>query len=129
MATWEDVRQYIHTNYRVADEAPGVVRMIFDLGNGRAQNVFVSSKAVGAYEYLSIWTPVCHESRMPARDALVRNADLTLGALALAPDGTMILRQSVPLKDLDIDEFEVPLRTLTQLGDMLEQQYAVADQY
>jgi hypothetical protein len=129
MATWENLRQYIHSKYQVADEAPGVVRMMFDVGGGRSQNVFVSGKTMGDFEYLVIWTPICHESQMPARDALVRNAGMPIGALALAPDGTMILRHSAPLKDLDIDEFDMPLSALTQAGDMLERQFSMTDQF
>jgi hypothetical protein len=35
MATWNDLRQYIHSQYQGFDEAPGVIRLIFNLGNGR----------------------------------------------------------------------------------------------
>jgi hypothetical protein len=129
MATWESLLQYIRSHYQVAGEGPGAVRLMFDLGNGRSQNVVVSGKQVGDFEYLAIWTPVCHESQISAREALLRNTNMALGALALVEDGTMILRHTAPLKDLDVDEFEVPLRALTQAGDMLEQQFGTADQY
>jgi hypothetical protein len=129
MATWNDLRQYIYSHYQVTEEAPGVVRLVFDLGNGRIQNVFVSGKMMGDFEYLVIWTPVCHESQISAREALLRNMNMPIGALALVDDGTVILRHSAPLKDLDADEFDVPLRALTGAGDMLEQQFAMVDQY
>ena len=129
MATWESLRQYIHSKYQVADEAPDGLRLIFDLGNGRKQNVVVVGKTMGNYEYMAIWTPVCNESQLSARDALLRNATMPLGALALAPDGTVILRHTAPLKDLDPDEFDVPLGALTQAGDMLEREFTMADQF
>lgn len=129
MATWETLRQHIYSRYQVTQEAPGVIRLLFDLGNGRSQNVFVSGKTAGAFEYMDIWTPICHESQIAARDALIRNATMPLGALGLVPDGTIILRYSAPLKDLDVDEFEVPLEGLTRGGDMLEQELAVADRF
>jgi hypothetical protein len=129
MATWESLRQYIHSRYQVIDEQPGVLRMMFDLGNGRSQNVLVSGKAVGTYEYMVIWTPVCNESQISARDALVRNANMAIGSLGLVPDGTIILRHSAPLKDLETDEFDIPLQAITQAGDMLERELAVADRF
>jgi hypothetical protein len=129
MATWESLRQYIHSKYQVADEAPDGLRLIFDLGNGRKQNVVVVGKTMGNYEYMVMWTPICHESQISARDALVRNATMPLGALALAPDGTVLLRHTAPLKDLDTDEFDVPLGALTQAGDMLEREFTMADQF
>jgi hypothetical protein len=129
MATWNDLRQYIHSQYQVFDEAPDVIRLIFNLGNGRTQNVLVSGKQAGAFEYFVIWTPICHESQISARDALVRNATMSIGALGLVPDGTVILRYSAPLKDLDVDEFNVPLQGLTMAGDMLEQEFSGADRF
>ena len=129
MATWESLRQHIHSRYQVTQEAPGVIRLMFDLGNGRSQNVFVSGKTAGAFEYMDIWTPICHESQISARDALIRNATMPIGALGLVPDGTIILRYSAPLKDLDADEFEVPLQGLTRGGDMLEQELSGGDRF
>jgi hypothetical protein len=129
MATWESLRQHIYARYQVTQEAPGVIQLMFDLGNGRSQNVFVSGKNAGAFEYMSMWTPICHESQIAARDALLRNATMPIGALGLVPDGTIILRYSAPLKDLDVDEFEVPLQGLTWGGDMLEQELSVGDRF
>jgi len=129
MATWESLRQYIYSRYQVMEEQPGVLRMMFDVGGGRTQNVLVSGKNVGAFEYMVIWTPICHESQISARDALVRNASMPIGSLGLVPDGTIILRHSAPLKDLEPDEFEVPLQAITQGGDMLERELAVADRF
>jgi len=129
MATWESLRQYIYSRYQVLEEQPGVLRMMFDVGDGRTQNVLVSGKNVGAFEYMVIWTPICHESQISARDALVRNASMPIGSLGLVPDGTIILRHSAPLKDLEPDEFEVPLQAITQGGDMLERELAVADRF
>jgi len=129
MATWETLRQHIYSRYQVTQEAPGVIQLLFDVGNGRSQNVFVSGKSAGAFEYMSMWTPICHESQISARDALIRNAAMPIGALGLMPDGTIILRHSAPLKDLDVDEFEVPLQGLTLGGDMLEQELSVGDRF
>jgi len=129
MATWASLRQYIHSRYQVMEEQPGVLRMMFDVGDGRTQNVLVSGKSVGAFEYMVIWTPICHESQISARDALVRNANMPIGSLGLVPDGTIILRHSAPLKDLEPDEFDVPLQAITQGGDMLERELAVADRF
>ena len=129
MATWESLRQYIYSRYQVLEEQPGVLRMMFDVGGGRTQNVLVSGKNVGAFEYMVIWTPICHESQISARDALVRNASMPIGSLGLVPDGTSILRHSAPLKDLEPDEFDVPLQAITQGGDMLERELAVADRF
>ena len=128
MATWNDLRQYIYSHYQVTQEAPGVIRLIFNLGNGRTQNVLVSGKQAGSFDYFVIWTPICHEGQISARDAMVRNATMSIGALGLV-DGTVILRWSAPLKDLDPDEFDVPLQGLAIAGVMLEKEFTGADRF
>jgi hypothetical protein len=129
MATWETLRQYIASNYVIAAQDPMSVRLVFDLGNGRSQNVMVVGHMEAGYEYVVIWTLVCHESQISLRDALLRNMHMPVGHLAMAENGAVVLRHTAPLKDLDIDEFEVPLRAVTQAGDMLEAQYTMVDQY
>jgi hypothetical protein len=119
MATWETLRQYIASNYVIAAQDPMSVRLVFDLGNGRSQNVMVVGHMEAGYEYVVIWTLVCHESQISLRDALLRNMHMPVGHLAMAENGAVVLRHTAPLKDLDIDEFEVPLRAVTQAGDML----------
>jgi hypothetical protein len=52
---------------------------------------------------------------------MVRNATMSIGALGLV-DGTVILRWSAPLNDLDPDEFDVPLQGLAIASDMLEKE-------
>jgi hypothetical protein len=129
MATWQDLRQYVKSNYQVlSEEADGTMRLVFDLGNGRHQNVVVAGKVAANVEYAVIWTPVCDEAQLPAREALARNMGMPIGALALM-DGTIILRDTVLLKDLDVDEFEVPFRAITQAGDMLQYEFSRADPY
>ena len=69
--------------------------------------------------------------RARSRPATLSSATRTcpIGSLGLVPDGTIILRHSAPLKDLEPDEFDVPLQAITQGGDMLERELAVADRF
>jgi hypothetical protein len=60
---------------------------------------------------------------------MVRNATMSIGALGLMPDGTVIRRWIAPLKDLDADEFNVPLQGLAMADDMLEQELSGADRF
>ena len=129
MATWYDLQQYIKSRYPIMSEAPdGTLRLLFTLGNGRQQNVVVAGKVAAGIEYAVIWTPVCDEAHLPAREALIRNMGMPVGALGLM-DGTVILRHTVLLKDLDADEFEVPFQALIQAGDMLQAEFLHADTY
>jgi hypothetical protein len=127
MATWESLRRYIKSAYNVTDDDLDHLRLIFNVGNGRTQNVIVAKQMLGEDEWAEIWTPICEESQISARDALLRNAQIVVGAIGLLEGGGVIFRHSIPLKDLDLPEFEVPFHMITHYGDKLEQEFAGVD--
>ena len=129
MATWESLCRYIKSRYKVADYDLNQLRLIFDLGNGRSQNVIVGKQMLGDDEWAEIWTPICNEGEISAREALLRNRQMVVGALALVKDGPVIFRHSLPLRDLDIAEFEVPFHMIINFGDKLEQDFTEVDKY
>jgi hypothetical protein len=62
---------------------------------------------------------VCRADQIDPRDALSRNGSMVVGGLALEGD-LVIFRHSLPLADLDPDEFETPLRIAVTFGDKRE---------
>lgn len=41
MATWADLNDYVHATYRTTDISPRALELLFDLGGGRSQLVWV----------------------------------------------------------------------------------------
>ncbi|MEA2492125.1 MAG: hypothetical protein QOJ29_36 [Thermoleophilaceae bacterium] len=129
MATWETLRSYIKSNYIVSKDELTILSLQFDVGGNRSQVVVVAKEMLGNYEWAQIGTPVGTEADLNPRDALVRNWGFTVGALAMMDDGTLWFRHSLPLKDLDIDEFEVPFHLVVNFGDKLEQEITGGDRF
>ena len=129
MATWEGLRSYIKSNYVVGVEEPEIMGLDFSLDEGRSQKVVVRKLQLGTDEWVEISTPVCQESEIPARDALLKNGQMVVGALAMMDDGMIYFRHSLPLKDLDIDEFEVPFHLAVSFGDQLEREIVGINRY
>src|SRR5262249_35916867 len=129
MATWEGLRSYIKSNYVIGMDEPEVLGLDFTLDDDRSQKVLVRKMMLGPDEWVEIATPVCQESELSARDPLVRNAQMVVGGLALDSDGTIYFRHSLPLKDLDIDEFVVPFHLAVSFGDELEREIVGANRY
>lgn len=122
MATWESLRSYVKTNYNVTKDDLNCMGLLFGLGEGRSQLVLVGKRLLGDMEWAEIVTPVCKESDIAPRDALLRNSKMVVGGLLLEEDGTVYFRHSFPLKDLDVDEFEVPFQLAVGFGDALEKE-------
>lgn len=71
---------------------------------------------------MQISTAVCTEDEIDPRDALKRNAAMTIGGLALLDSGLVIFRHTFPLVNLDPEEFEQPLHVAVGFGDQLERE-------
>src|SRR5437660_6807994 len=41
MATWSSLTEYVRSRYKIADEKPGSMKLIFDVGDLRSQVVFL----------------------------------------------------------------------------------------
>ena len=41
MASWGALNVYIHSNYKVADETPSLIKLIFEMPDERSQMVLV----------------------------------------------------------------------------------------
>ena len=129
MASWETLRSYVKSNYTIGFEDSDMLGLDFELPNGRTQKVFVRKLMLGDDEWAEIGTPVCNEQDISPRDALLRNGEMIVGGLVLWQDGTVLFRHSMPLKDLDLDEFEVPFKLAIQFGDALEQELVGVDRF
>ena len=128
MASWDGLRNYIKSNYIVAMDELDVLGLDFRLENGRTQKVVVRRTALSSAEWIQILTPVCEEGDIAPREALIKSGEMIVGGLVLL-DGTIYFRHSLPLKDLDIDEFEVPFHLAVGFGDRLEREIVGVDRY
>jgi hypothetical protein len=128
MASWDGLRNYIKANYTIGMDELDVLGLDFRLDNGRTQKVMVNRQTLNGADWVQILSPVCEEAEIAPRDALVRSADMVVGGLVLI-DGTIYVRHSLPLKDLDIDEFEVPFHLAVGFGDRLEREIVGIDRY
>jgi len=129
MTNWEVLKDHIKANYVLKEESGDVVATVIGLDSGRRQAVYVRRLLLEGAEWAEISTPVCVEADISAREALERNGELVVGALALLRSGTVMYRHSFPLKDLDIDEFEVPFRVIASEGDRLEDELTGMDNF
>jgi hypothetical protein len=121
MANWDTLRQHIAKNYKISKDEGDLLGLLFQVEGGRTQLVFVRKMMLGNYEWAEISTPVCKESDITPKDAMVRNGAMVVGGLCLRDDMVMF-RHALPLKDLDIDEFEVPFQLSVAYGDQLEKE-------
>jgi len=131
MASWEGLRSHIKSNYNVAGDELEFMMLGFQLDSGRTQKIVVRKLTLGRDEWAEISSPVCRVADIDPGEALRRNGQMVFGGLAVADwDNEMVIfRHSLPLKDLDVDEFEVPFHVAVNFADALEQELTGGDQF
>lgn len=130
MATWQDLANYIRAHYKVAEEAPGMMKLIFDTGDLRSQVVMVWRVTLndGAEEWLQIESPFAELGTVDLGRALQEVGQIVCGGLAIVGN-VLTIRHAAPLENLNINEFERPLGLVTNTADRLEHILSGGDQF
>ena len=130
MATWQDLANYVRSNYKISDEAPNMIKLVFDTGNLRSQVVLLWRLELegGAEQWLQIESPFANRHAVDVNRVLDEMTSMVCGGLGIYGD-VLTLRHAVPLENMNINELERPLHLVTQTADRLEQMFVGGDQF
>lgn len=130
MATWENLCGYIKDNYDIAGEEPGhMIRLGFRLSEERTHMVIVSLTDVGdGHPWAQIESPIGPIESIDMRLAAELVGDALCGGLVAHHD-MLLVRHAVPLPELDVHDFEAPLRVVVGTADALELRFTGIDDY
>src|SRR5262245_43531013 len=123
MATWNDLVTYVHSNYKIADQNTNMIKLVFETGNLRSQVVVLWHVTLsnGTEEWVQIESPFGEFGSVDLSRALQEIGNTVCGGMAMA--GNLVtFRHSIPLANLNINEFESPLALVTTTADRLERQ-------
>jgi hypothetical protein len=130
MTTWHSLADYVRSNYQVGDEGPNRIKLVFEVGDMRTQVVFLWRQLLmdGTEEWLQIESPVGRVDSMNLRAVLDEVGAMVCGGAAIM-DGVLFIRQAMPISNLEINEFERPLRLVTSSADALERKFVGGDEF
>ena len=123
MATQQEVRNFIKSNYNCDELDNGSFKTVFDLGGGRSQLVFLT---VNDYN-VQYQSPFASVDDVSAKQALEANSEYNLG-VQLQGDYYMIVHLA-PLADLDASEIGEGFEYVTSVADALEKKLVGGDQF
>jgi hypothetical protein len=130
MATWNDLAGYVRTHYKIAAEEPGMIRLIFEVADLRSQIVMLWSVTPtnSDEEWVQIESPIGEFSSVDVVRAVKEAGTIICGGIA-SVDSLVTFRHSVPLLNLNINEFERPLAVVTTTADRLENLLTGRDEF
>ena len=130
MTTWNDLVHYVRNNYTIADETHNMIKLIFETGGMRSQVVLIWYLTIGrgAEEWIQIESPFGEFGSVDLAAALQHIGGTVCGGMAMA--GNLVtFRHSLPLMNLNINEFESPLALVTSTADALESTLTGGDRF
>ncbi len=130
MASWNQLVGFVRQTYQVADTTPDRLSLVFGMSADRSQVVHLLRQVLGENEeeWVQIESPVCEASTERIEATARAAGDMVCGGVAVIND-LVIFRHSVPLANLDVNEFERPLHLVTMAADYLETQVTGLDQF
>lgn len=136
MADWGDLVAYIRHSYDVIQYAPDEVRIRVSFAKdeddilGRQQIMVVAHEVLDQKEdWVQIATPFARVEQVDLREVLAEAGDTTVVGGVVAMGDFLVLRHSLPLINLDINEFTDPLHLVASAAEQLEHRFTGRDEY
>jgi hypothetical protein len=131
MATWEDLMQFVRTEYQVVSQTPDEIRLEFEWEDeNRTQVMIVAREELDRkYEWVQILTPIGLAKDVDLHALLSAIGETTIACGAAIMGDHVVLRHSLPLENLDINEFVDPLTLIAGTADNLESEFFGGDDY
>ncbi|EHR61188.1 hypothetical protein [Saccharomonospora cyanea] len=130
MATWGDLVAYIRESYDVVRDEPDEIRVRISYEDRRAQVVIIAREVLDRREeWVQIATPFARVDQVDLQEVLTEIGDTIVVGGAVLMGEHLVLRHSLPLVNLDINEFVDPLELVTGSAELLEEQFTGRDDY
>jgi hypothetical protein len=131
MANWQQLKQYVYSEYKVSEDIGDGIKLEFRLDGGRTQLAFVHHYELlgGNEDWIVVESPFARLDEVDLSTALQSVSNIVCGGLGLMMGQYVTLRHAVPLATLDIDEFERPLHLVTTSADKLEKRFGFSDEF
>jgi hypothetical protein len=129
MATWADLSAFIHSQYKVSSEKPGILGLAFETG-GRSQMVIITHHALmgGTEEWAQVESAFAQVGEVDLLRVIQEVGTKVVGALGMVDD-LLTVRHALPLANLDINEIVRPLELVTSTADRLEAMFVGGDRF
>lgn len=130
MATWADLVTFMRTEYRVVRLEKDEVRIEVEFDDERRQHVIMQREVMDKREeWVQIVSPCgkAAEVNLPALLAHLGEGAVCGGAVIMGD--YVVLRHSLPLANLDINEFVDPMTLIAGTADEVEEMFTGGDGY
>ncbi len=128
MPTWDEVREYARSKYKLSEEGENHFKMTWQFGNDRLQAIIVSRFQAFDRDWADFASACCKKDQMSPEVALEKNWNFAVGAICLDRE-FYVVRYTCQMATMDMEEFELPLSVIASTADQIEQEFAAEDNF
>jgi len=126
MATWNEVKGFLKSNYTLQKEEDNMVVLLQKFTDGRSQLIYVMKKDLNGSVWADISSPVGTLKAGDINTALELLSGATCGGLVKVGDFHAV-RHCMPIADLSTEEIDSPLKLVAGAADTLEEKFIGGD--
>ncbi|HEY3607436.1 MAG TPA: hypothetical protein VGL06_08040 [Pseudonocardiaceae bacterium] len=130
MATWGDLVAFIRSEFHVTRVEPDEIRILVEFEDERKQAVIVYREILDKREeWVQIASPCGKAAEVNLLGLLTQLGSGAVVGGAVVMGEYVVIRHSLPLVNLQINEFVDPMSLLAGTADELEQMFTGGDGY
>ena len=126
--TFSDIQRHMRARYRLHDDQPDMMSLVYSYDDGRMQKVVVRRFAAGGRDMLEFKSPFARRGQVDPAVLLEENARMSLGMVALSGDVLLVVYNAL-LENLVLADFDFVLGRVAAVADALEQKHGLADSF
>lgn len=126
--TWDEIRTHMRANYRLHDDQPDMMSMVWSYDDNRKQRILVRRFHAADREMLEFKSPFARKGQVDPEVLLHDNSRLPLSTIALSGDVFLVIYNAL-LENLVLEDFDFLLARVAAVADTLEEKYVRADQF
>ena len=138
MATWNDLVRYVRLRYEVMRGDEDEIRILYRLGDQdedsiieeRTQVMILAREELDKEEdWVQVATPFARVADVDVNAVLEEMGRTTVVGGAVIMGEWLVLRHSLPLRNLQYNELDDPLHLVASAADTLEHRYVGGDNF
>ena len=128
MATWQQVKSYIYSNYKVSDDSGDGLWLLFQTEGGRSQRIKIALVDTGnEFSSVLFMSPVAAWSQVSA-DRALRATEQVPVSICSTGDYIFAMHSQL-IASIDEAEIDLPMAMITFRADQLEKLLGLGDQH
>ena len=128
MTTWADLQGHMRAKYRLQEDQPDMMSMVWSYDDGRMQKIIVRRYKAADREMVEFKSPFARLGQVEPETLLRDNAKLPLATVALSGEVFLVIYNGL-LENMVIDDFDFLLARVAAVADTLEERYVRADTF